>query len=267
MGRSTISTPARRRALRVALAAATLGLGLVALLAVPAGAQTATVPTVATTVPASPVTTLPTAASTLVVPTTAGGVTTTTTTVAEQPPEPLIATQSKSSTPWLAIALIAVGVIILVVLLVLALRRRGGSRGVPAEARRGSTAGRGRSGARAAWRERAAAATAEAGACVRQIATGAAVTGPMVAQLVTSIRGYAEMAGDAPDDDSRHLVERARRALQGLGQQIDGDHQLRRVQPPADPERLAASAQSVVGTAGETDRVLRAVYRELNEPD
>ena len=62
-------------------------------------------------------------------------------------------------------------------------------------------------------------------------------------------------------------VERARRALQGLGQQIDADHQVRRAQPPADPERLAASARAVSETAGETDRVLRSVYRELNDPE
>ncbi len=264
MGRSTLSTARLRQTARAVGAAAALVLA-VGIPAGVAGAQTTTAPTTPVTAPVAS-----TAVTTLAVPTTAaGGATTTTTTVLDEPTQPLIAENTtKSSTPWLAIALIAVGVIILVVLLVLALRRRGSGDDPGRDA--GSTRSRGgpRGGAaRAAWRERAAAATAEAGACVRQVATGAAVTGPIVSQLVTSIRSYGEMAGAAPDDDCRQLVERARRALQGLGQQIDADHQVRRAQPPADPERLAASARAVSETAGETDRVLRSVYRELNDPE
>lgn len=262
MGRTTLFPTRRWSAALMATTGLVLGLALVG---PGAGAQTATVPTTA----ATPVTTAVGTVTTLPVPTTASA--TTTTTEADLPPEPLIATNSSSSsTPWLAIGLIVVGVLILVVLLVMALRRRGGG-DADGSSQRGSTRNRGHGGrdgaARAAWRERAAKATAEAGACVRQVATGGAVTGAVVSQLVTSIRGYAEMAGVAPDDDTRLLIERARRALQGLGQQIDADHQLRRAQPPADPARLAASAQSVAEAAGETDRVLRAVYRELNEPD
>lgn len=262
MGRSTLFPMLRRSAV---LAAAGLALALTGPVS-GAGAQTATVPT---TVAATPSTTVVGSVTTLPVSTTVPASATTTTTQAEIPTAPLVEPES-SSTPWLAIGLIAVGVLILVVLLVMALRRRGGGDD-DAPSQRGSTRTNGRGGrggaGRAAWRERAAKATAEAGACVRQVATGGAVTGAVVSQLVTSIRAYGEMAGSAPDDATRQLVERARRALQGLGQQIDADHQLRRSQPPADPARLAASARTVAESAGETDRVLRAVYRELNEPD
>ena len=267
MGRSTLfTTSLRRPATGLATVALALALGLLGSAAV-AGAQTATVPTTAV---ATPATTVAGSGTTLPVPTTVSPSATTTTTEAEPILVPPGSTES-SSTPWLAIALIAVGVLILVVLVVTALLRRGGGRSDDGSARRGSTRGPARGGrggaARAEWREAAAKATAEAGACVRQVATGGEVTGAVVSQLVTSIRGYGTMAGSAPDDGYRQLVERARRALQGLGQEIDADHQLRRAQPPVDPARLAASARTVSEAAGETDRVLRAVYRELNEPE
>jgi len=222
----------------------------------PAGAQTPTTPTTlapSVTTLAPSVTTLNGSATVVTAVTTVPGaaVTTTTTVVPDTTPQPLIATNdSGSSTPWIAIALIVVGVAVLVGILIFALRRKGS----------GDTA-------RTDWRERAAAATAEAGATVRQVSTGAAVTGPVVAQLVTSIRTYGELAAEAPDASLRSSVERARRAIQSLGQRIDADHQLRRAQPPADPATLSISADSVRDAASDTDKVLRSVYRELNEPE
>jgi hypothetical protein len=217
------------------LASATFATG--ALGAAPTAAQTTTTQPVATTV--------------------AGGTTGSTTTVSGNPPTTASGTGSTTSTsgddsdsdiPWVPIVIAVVVLLAIILLLVLLARRR---------SRR----------ARAAhdWRGRAADATAEIGATARLLSAGNPATPAVAQQVLKSLRAFEDLATDAPDGAAREAAQRGRRIVQALGRAIDSDHTIRRAQPPAPPERIEGSAETLRHTAADSDRALRALYRGFTE--
>lgn len=234
----------RRPVLRLA---SVLLVGLGALVA--AGATVSAQTTTTTTSPATTATTTPASTAAPIGTTTTTGVgTTTTTTASVATTEPLGATaetDSGSGIPWVPIAIAVAAVVVLVALVVTSRRR--------ATARRAATQ----------WRHEAADATAEAGAVARALSQGAAPTGQVAQQILTSLRTFEALTDSAPDASTRSTVDRGRRALQTLGLAIDADYRLRRTQP--DPAQLTRSQESVRQTAEETDHALRDVYRAVTD--
>lgn len=250
--------PGQLSRIRPARAAAVTTLVIAVLgVAAPAGAQTTTTtvtapvttttPTAVTTTSAALTTTLP--RTTVPVATTLAPATTVPTVPSTE--APLVAkkdTSSDGSVPWLPIIAVIVVLTAIIVLMTMWARRRGG-----------------RARALDDWRDKAAGTTAEAGATARLLSTGAPVSRQIAQQVLTSIRGFEDLAVSAPDDEHRAAAERGRRALQSLGLVIDSDHQLRRAQPPASPDRLDASAAALRNAATDTDRALRRLYRGFTD--
>jgi hypothetical protein len=227
----------RRACVAPLVALAALALGGVA------GAQTTTTAPPATTVPTT------TPATTLTPVTTAAGDTGTTTPDAAVTTVPATTTQDDSDdggVPWVPIAIAVVVLALIVAAVAILARRRGATRQALVD-----------------WRRKAADATAEAGATARLLSSGTPVSGQMAQQLITSLRTFEDIAQSAPDESAAATAERARRAIQTLGLAIDADYRLRRTQPAPPPERLAQSQESVQAAAGETDRMLRGVYRSF----
>ena len=218
------------------LASATFATG--ALGAAVAGAQTTTTVPVTTTV--------------------AGGTTGSTTTVSGNPPTTASGAGSTTSTsnnddsgsdiPWVPIVLAVMVILAIILLLVLLSRRR---------TRRGQAAHD--------WRGRAADATAEIGSTARLLSAGNTATPAVAQQILKSLRAFDDLSASAPDGAAREAAQRGRRIVQTLGRAIDSDHSIRRAQPPAAPERLEGSAETLRHTAADSDRALRALYRGFTE--
>ena len=225
-----------RHRLHPAIAALVVAAGVV-LSASAAGAQT----TPTTTGP--PATTTPTT-----VPVTTPATTLAPTTATTVTPATISADDTKdgggSDIPWVPIAIGVVALAVIIVIIVMVARKRGATRQRVAD-----------------WRRRAADATAEAGATARLLSQGTPPSGQIAQSLLASLRAFEDLEQSAPDDTNADTAERARRALQTLGMAIDSDYRLRRAQPPADPQQLQRSQESVQNAAGETDRTLRGVYR------
>jgi hypothetical protein len=195
--------------------------------------------------------------TTLPVTTTAGGATGSTTTVSGNPPATASGDVGNSTTsnddsgsdiPWVPIAIVVVIVLAIIVAVVVISRRRG---------RRVQAAHH--------WRGRAADATAAIGATARLLSAGEPATRAIAEQILTSLRAFDDLAATAPDVGARAAAERGRRIVQTLGRAIDSDHSIRRAQPPAPPERVEGSAETLRHTAADSDRALRALYRGFTE--
>jgi len=119
----------------------------------------------------------------------------------------------------------------------------------------------------AAWRQKAAAATAEAGTTARLLSSGSLVTREIAETVLGSLRTFEDLAETAPTDETRDAAERGRRSVQSLGIALDADYRTRRAQPPAAQDQLDASSDALRNTATETDRALRRLYRGFSEPD
>jgi hypothetical protein len=194
--------------------------------------------------------------------TTTGGTTGSTTTVSGGPPtttssgtisgdlgdSTTSSDDSGSDIPWVPIA-IAVVVVVAIIILVVMLSLRRGRRAQAAHD----------------WRSRAADATAEIGATARLLSAGNPATPAIVQQILTSLRAFDDLAGTAPDGAAREAAQRGRRIVQTLGRAIDSDHTIRRAQPPAPADRIEGSAEMLRGTAADSDRALRALYRGFTE--
>lgn len=234
-----------RHRLHPAVAAIAVAAGVLLPTGVALAQTTTTTTTGAPATTTVPVTAPPVTAPPAVV-TTAGAGTTATTLAPVATTAPVITTTDDdgSSIPWIPIAIGVVVVAAIVAIVAVMARKRGAARQLATD-----------------WRRRAADTTAEAGATARLLSQGTPPSGQIAQQLLASLRAFEDLEQSAPDDATAATAEQARRALQTLGLAIDSDYRLRRAQPPADPQQIARSQESVQNAAGEADRTLRGVYR------
>jgi len=229
--------PLRPLVAALILAAVLHGVGVAAAQTPPTTAAGPVTTTPPTTAAGAVTTTAPSTAATTTVPSSA---------LPTAPPATTATQDGDGDIPWVPIAIGAGVLVVLVAIVALLARRRGAAQRAAAD-----------------WRRDAADATAEAGATARLLSQGTQPSGEIAQRLLASLRAFDSLGRGAPDASAAATADRARRAIQALGRAIDRDHQLRRAQPPADPQQIARSRELVRSAAAEADRTLRGVYRTL----